>query len=84
MATTDHFGVPSPVAMNKADLNHGRSEEVAAFCAERGADLAGHIPYGAVVTEATAHGQRVTAYANGPVSEALATIWVRIKGQLDL
>jgi len=33
MSTTDHFGVPSLVAINKADLNPARSEEIAAFCA---------------------------------------------------
>ena len=84
MATTDHFGVPSLVAINKADLNLGRSEEVAVFCAARGVKLVGRIPYDTIVTEAMVHEQPVTAYADGPVTEALEAIWERVKGQLDL
>jgi MinD superfamily P-loop ATPase len=84
MATTDHFGVPSMVAINKADLNPGRSGEVAEFCAASGADLVGYVPYDTVVTEAMVHAQPVTAYANGPVTEALEAVWKRVKGHLGL
>jgi len=44
LGTADHFGVPSLVAINKADLNVGRSEEIAAFCMERGVGVVGRIP----------------------------------------
>jgi MinD superfamily P-loop ATPase len=82
MGTTDHFGVPSLVAINKADLNLTRSEEIAAFCAERGVQVVGRVPYDTVVTEAMVQGQPVTAYTDGPVAEALRTVWSRIKEQL--
>jgi MinD superfamily P-loop ATPase len=82
MGTTDHFGVPSLVAINKADLNPTRAGEIAAFCAERGVDLVGHIPYDTVVTEAMVHGQPVTAYTDGPVTEELRRMWERIREAL--
>jgi MinD superfamily P-loop ATPase len=82
MGTTDHFGVPSLVAINKADLNPARCEEIAAFCAERGVQVVGRIPYDNVVTEAMVQGQPVTAYTDGPVEEALRGVWSRVKEQL--
>ena len=82
MGTTDHFGVPSLVAINKADLNLARCEEIAAFCAERGVQVVGRIPYDTIVTEAMVQGQPVTAYTDGPVAEALRGVWSRIKEQL--
>ncbi len=82
MGTTDHFGVPSLVAINKADLNPTRAGEIAAFCAERGVELVGHIPYDTVVTEAMVHGQPVTAYTDGPVTEELRRMWERIREAL--
>jgi len=83
MGTTDHFGVPSLVAINKADLNLARSEAIAAFCAERGVEVVGRIPYDTVVTEAMVHGLPVTEYVDGPVTEALGKMWSRVKSWLD-
>jgi len=82
LATTDHFGVSSLVVVNKADLNLVRSEEIAAFCAERGVALAGHVPYDTVVTEAMVQGCPVTDYTDGPVTEALEEVWRRIRDSL--
>ncbi len=79
MATTDHFGVPSFVAINKADLNPTRAREITAFCAARGVEVMEQIPYDDVVTEAMVHGQPVTEYSDGPVTEALSDIWHRIR-----
>ena len=84
LSTTQHFGVPSLVLINKADLNTGRAEEVAAFCRDNGIELVGRIPYDTVITEAMVQGQPVTAYADGAVSAALRGIWERIKECLEL
>ncbi len=79
MATTDHFGVPSLVVINKADLNPARADEIAAFCAEREATLVGRIPYNDVVTRAMVQGRPVTAHTDGPVTEALLDVWKQVK-----
>ena len=82
MGTTDHFGVPSLVLINKADLNPSRAGEIAAFCAGRGVERVGCIPYDDTVTEAMVQGQPVTDYADGPVTEALQGIWSRVRDLL--
>ncbi len=82
MGTTDHFGVPSLVAINKADLNMARCEEIAVFCAERGVQIVGRIPYDTVVTEAMVQGRPVTDYADGMVTEAIGEMWSRIRERL--
>ena len=84
LGTTEHFGVPALVAINKADLNPARADEIAAFCADRGVEVAGRIPYDTVVTEAMVQGRPVTEHADGPVTEALRTIWAHVKGHLGL
>ena len=95
LATTDHFGVPALVCINKVDINPGRAAEVEAFCASRGIEVVGRIPFDTVVTEAMVQGQPVTAYTacpepcpersrrggrrDGPVSLALLEVWERLK-----
>jgi len=82
MATTDHFGVPSLVAINKADLNRARADEIAAFCASREVELVSCVPYDNVVTRAMVQGQPVTAYGDGPVTAALRDTWARVRKRL--
>jgi MinD superfamily P-loop ATPase len=82
MATTDHFGVPSLVVINKADLNLARADEITAFCAGRGVQVVGHIPYDNVVTEAMVRGLPVTDYTDGLVTEALGVVWERVRDRL--
>jgi len=79
LATTEHFGVPAMVAINKADLNLSRSEQIAAYCSERGIEVVGRIPYDTVVTEAMVAGQPVTAVEDGAVSRALREVWAGCK-----
>jgi MinD superfamily P-loop ATPase len=82
LATTDHFGVPAMVAINKADLNLARSDEIAAFCAARDVDTAGRLPYDTVVTEAMVAGQPVTAVGDNAVARALRKTWTRVREAL--
>ena len=83
MATTDHFGVPSLVVVNKADLNVARTEEIAAFCLERGVDLVGTIPYDDVVTEAMVHGRPATDYKDGALKAAFVELWQRVRDRIQ-
>lgn len=84
LGTTEHFGVPALVVINKADLNSKRSDEVANFCEGRRVALVGRIPYNDVVTEAMVQGQPVTSYTDGTVTEALRGVWARVKDRLEL
>ncbi len=84
LSTTEHFGVPALVAINKADLNPKRADDIAAYCAELNVEMVGRIPYDEVVTEAMVEGYPVTAYANGDVTAAMQSIWERIRARLEL
>ncbi len=79
LATTDHFKVPSVVALNKADLNPARAEEIAEFCSARGIEIIGRVPYDSVMTEAMVQGEPVTRYTHGPVAGALTEMWARLR-----
>jgi MinD superfamily P-loop ATPase len=70
--------------VDKVDVNPGRAAEVRAFCASRGIEVVGHIPFDTVVTEAMVQGQPVTAYADGVVTEALRRAWEGVKAHLTL
>jgi MinD superfamily P-loop ATPase len=79
LATTDHFGIPAVVVINKADLNRVRSEEIAAFCAARQVEVVGQVPYDTVVTEAMVAGQAVTAAGDSAVARALGETWRKVR-----
>jgi len=82
LATTDHFGVPALVVINKHDLSPAKSREIADYCAARRIEMVGRVPYDAVVTEAMVQGLPVTEYEDGPVSRELGRVWERIKARL--
>jgi len=82
LATTDHFGVPARVLINKADINPARAEEIEAFCREREIPIAGRVPYDTTVTKAMVNGQPITAYADGPAAEALRRAWAHLREAL--
>ncbi|MGD2105176.1 MAG: (4Fe-4S)-binding protein, partial [Anaerolineae bacterium] len=84
LGTTEHFGVPALVVINKADLNRRRADDVAAFCDGRGVELVGLVPYDTIATEAMVQGHPVTAFADGPVSQALRGVWQRVSARLGL
>ena len=82
LATTNHFGVPALVCINKADINPSRADEISAFCAAQGIALVGRVPYDTVVTEAMVQGLPVTEYDDGPVSRELGRVWERVRERL--
>jgi len=82
LATTEHFGVPALVVINKADLNPARSDQIAAYCGERGIEVIGRIPYDTAVTEAMVAGQPVTVTADGAVARAMHDVWAGCKQYL--
>jgi MinD superfamily P-loop ATPase len=79
LATTEHFGVPSLVCINKADLYPKGTAEIEEFCEQNGIRVVGRLPFDTVVTEAMVQGQPVTAYRpDSPVSQALRAAWRRV------
>lgn len=86
LATTEHFGVPALVCINKADLYLEGTAEIEAYCEQRGLQVVGRLPFDTIVTEAMVQGQPVTAYRpDSPISQVLRATWERVveavKGQ---
>jgi MinD superfamily P-loop ATPase len=82
LGVAEHFGVPALVCVNKYDINVDKSREIDEYCAQRGIDVVGHIPFDTVVTEAMVQGQPVTAHQDGPVSDELGRVWERVRERL--
>lgn len=79
LATTEHFGVPSLVLVNKADVYPDGADEIEAYCREHGINFIGRLPFDETVTEAMTWGRPVTEYnPDSPVSEALRAAWGRV------
>ena len=82
LATTDHFGVPAMVMVNKADINIACADEITAFCAARQVSVVGYIPYDVNVTKAMVAGQPVTVFDHGAVTRSLQEAWEKVKEAL--
>jgi MinD superfamily P-loop ATPase len=78
LRTTEHFGLPTLVCINKADLSREATATIEAYCQERDIQVVGHIPFDTTVTLAMVQGLPVTAYSNGPVPQALQKVWARV------
>ncbi len=85
LQTTQHFGVPAMVVVNKSDLNATRVQEIKSYCQTQDIALAACLPYDTDVTAAMVQGLPITAYATeGAISQALHEVWAKIKQQLEI
>lgn len=82
VGVTHHFGIPALACINKWDVNPTRAREMAVWCEEQRVPVVGRIPFDQVVTRAMVQGRPVTAYTDGPVTEALRAIWEEVKEHL--
>jgi len=78
-----HFRVEAMVVINKFDLNRRKTREIEEYCADRGVEVVGRIPYDRIVTEAVVAGKPVVEHApQHAVSQAIRTLWERIAKRL--
>jgi MinD superfamily P-loop ATPase len=76
LQTTEHFRIPTLVAINKSDIYPQGAIEIEAICAQLGIELIGRIPFDPTVTEAMLNGEPVTAYCpESPASQAITKTW---------
>jgi MinD superfamily P-loop ATPase len=84
LQTTQHFGVPALVCINKADLYSGGAAQIEAYCSGHAIEVVGHIPFDLTVTEAMVHGEPVTAYQpDAPASRAIIQTWQHVIAGLN-
>ena len=75
LATTEHFKVPAVVAINKHDLNPGRTREIEGFCESRSIRVVARIPFDTGVTLAMVGGLSASEAANGQLLAELERVW---------
>lgn len=82
LGVAEHFGIAVLVCVNKYDINTEKSREIDEYCAQRGIEVVGHVPFDTVVTEAMVQGEPITAHQDGPVSDELRRVWERVRDKL--
>ncbi len=83
VGVAQHFGVPAAVCINKHDLNPGKTEEIATWCAAQGVPIVGRIPFDHEVTRAMVQGKPITEHSDGAVTEELRRIWAWLRVRFD-
>ena len=84
LQTTEHFGLPALVCINKADLHEEATVTIESFCRDRGVEVVGHIPFDTRTTQAMVQGLPVTSsYYDTPVANSLRQVWTRVLAALD-
>lgn len=85
LQTVQHFQIPPIVCVNKADIFPEGTEQIEIWCREQNIELAGCIPFDAVVTEAMQHGKPVTAYRpESIVSTEIGFVWQKVMDSLSI
>ena len=79
MKLADHFGVPTAVVINKADLNDEQAQRIAEIVGEHGSRLIGHIPFDREVNDALMAGKTVIEYGDSEAARAIREIWTQLQ-----
>ena len=75
----NHFKILALVCVNKYDINKENTERILNFCASKGVEVVGKIPFDPIVTEAMVAGKPIMEYApKSNVSQAIKELWKRI------
>ncbi len=81
LGVTAHFGVKPVVCINRYDINEVVTEEIEAFCKDKGIEIVGMIPYDESITKAMVEGVPVVVFEaepNSNAAEEIKRMWNRI------
>lgn len=78
----DHFHIKSLVVVNKYDLNREMTGRIEEYCASRGVEVVGRIPYDKSVTEAMIQEKAVVELEGSPAAEEIRRVWQRVYADL--
>jgi MinD superfamily P-loop ATPase len=76
-----HFELPVSVCVNRWDVNPEAGRRIEAMAQDRGAALAGRIPYDRAVTAAQL-AARTVVEIGGPAADAIRGVWERWNGEI--
>jgi MinD superfamily P-loop ATPase len=74
-----HFGVPTVVLVNKADINPDMTDAIATLCSQQDVSMLGQLPYDEIVTEAMRNGLTVTEASDNPIAAELTRVWQTLR-----
>jgi MinD superfamily P-loop ATPase len=70
-----HFGLPSIVIINKADLNVDHARRIRRIAEEAGSRVIGNIPFDRNVNDALMNGKTIIDHGKGPAYQAVLALW---------
>ncbi len=77
-----HFGVPSLVVINKADLNMEQAARIGKIAEQRNSRVIGRIPFDRVVNDALMDGKTVIQYGESAAADAIRAAWKEVQAAL--
>lgn len=78
-----HFGIPTAVVINKADLNTEQSVRIEAIAKANDSRVIGKIPFDRVVNDALMAGKTVIDYGAGKANQTMHDIWEALQQELN-
>jgi len=79
---TNHFGIPSMVVVNKADINEENARRLETTATRLGTGIAGRIRFDPAVTEAQIEGVPLVEFSSDGASSDVAEVWKRVQWTL--
>ena len=80
---TGHFGIPSLIVINKADLNTEQAERIQTIAKEMGSRVIAEIPFDHHVNDALMAGQTVIEHGKGPAFKAVVNLWTELHKAIE-
>lgn len=71
----NHFGIPTALFLNKADLNPDNARQLRRYCKEQGIHLVGELPFDERVPQSLVQGVPLVEYTDGLLREQLVAAW---------
>ena len=80
----NHFRIHPLICINRYDLNEENTGRIKEFCAKKGVEVVGEIPFDPIITQSMVAGKPVIEYSpNSAVSKAIRETWDEILMSLD-
>jgi MinD superfamily P-loop ATPase len=79
MKLSAHFGVPSLMIINKADLNASQARRIRQLAEREGSWVIGEIPFDQNVNEALMEGKTIVEHGRGAAYEAVRALWETLR-----
>jgi MinD superfamily P-loop ATPase len=83
MQLAAHFGVPTVVVINKADLNIGQARQIEDIAEIYNSKVIGRIPFDRAVTDALMNGKTVIEFGKSSAEKAIRKVWVNLQKSLE-